>query len=114
MVRFAGLLVALLAVTGWILSMGFKIDADRHAILVSASLAGAVQLATFGLIQLVGPRHALAGWGMGVIVRGTVLVLYGLLLARMLGLALPAALVSFAVFLFVSMLLESYLISNAS
>ena len=45
MVRFAGLLVALLAVTGWILSIGFKTDADRHAILVSASLAGAVQLA---------------------------------------------------------------------
>ena len=114
MARFAILLVALLAITGWLLSLGFKTDADRHAIIISAGLAGAVQLATFGLIQLVGPRNMLAGWGMGVIFRGTILVLYGLLLAKMLGLPLTAALVSFAVFLFLSMLLESYLISNAS
>ncbi len=114
MVRFAFLLVALFAVTGWLLSMGFTTDADRHAILVSACLAAAVQLATYGLIQLVGSRNALAGWGMGIMIRGTVLVLYGLLLAKMLGMPLAAALTSFAVFLFASMLLESYLISNAS
>ncbi|MEP6602076.1 MAG: hypothetical protein ABJB49_09750, partial [Nitrospirota bacterium] len=41
-------------------------------------------------------------------------VLYGLLLSKMHGLPLSSALVSFAVFVFVSMLLESYLISNAS
>ena len=114
MARFAALLVGLFAVTGWLLSMGFKTDAERHAILVSACLAAAVQLATFGLIQLLGPRNSLVGWGMGIVIRGTVLVLFGLFLAKMLGLPLAAALVSFAVFLFVSMLLESYLISNAS
>src|SRR5688572_29390200 len=114
MTRFAVLLVALFAVTGWILSVGFKSGPERHAILVSALVAGAVQLATFGLLQLVGARNALAGWGMGIVIRGTVLVLYGLFLAKMFGLPMSAALVSFAVFLFVSMLLESYLISNAS
>lgn len=114
MTRFVVFLVALFAVTGWILSMGFKTDPERHAILVSALVAGAVQLATFGLLQLVGARNALVGWGMGIVIRGTVLVLYGLFLAKMFGLPLSAALVSFAVFLFVSMLLESYLISNAS
>ncbi len=114
MSRFAILLVALFAVTGWLLSLGFKTDADGHAIVVSACLATAVQFATFGIIQLVGPKNSLAGWGMGVIIRGTVLALYGLVLAKMLGNPLPAALVSFATFLFVSMLLESFLISNAS
>ena len=114
MARFTVVLVALIAVIGWLLTLGFRTDADRHAIVVSACLAAAVQLATFGLIQLSGPRNSLAGWGMGVIVRGTVLVLYGLFLAKMLELPLPAALVSFAVFLFASMLLESLQISNAS
>lgn len=113
MARFALMLVALIAVTGWLLSLGFKTDADRHALLVSGCLATAVQLAAFGLVQLTGRRNALAGWGMGAILRGTVLVLYGLFLARILGLPLTAALTSFAVFLFVSMLLESLLISYA-
>ena len=114
MARFAVLLVALFAVTGWILLIGFNTEPERHAILVSAVVAGLIQLATFGLLQIVGPRNALFGWGMGIVLRGTVLVLYGLFLAKRLGLPLPATLVSFAVFLFVSMLLESYLISNAS
>ena len=114
MTRFVVLLVALFAVTGWILSIGFKTGPERHAILVSALLAGTVQVGTFALLQIVGARNALVGWGMGIVLRGTVLVLYGLFLAKMLGLPLSAALVSFAVFLFLSMLLESYLISNAS
>ena len=114
MARFAVLLVALFAVTGLALSLVFKTDGDGHAILVSACLAGVVQLASFGVIQVFGHRNLLFGWGMGILLRGTVLVLYGLLLAKMLGLPLSSSLVSFAVFVFVSMLLESYLISNAS
>jgi hypothetical protein len=114
MARFAVLLVALIALTGWLLSLHFTSGADKHALLVSAVLAGTVQLATFALVQLAGPKNALVGWGMGIVVRATVLVLYGLFLAKMLGLPLTAALVSFAVFLFASMLLETLLISYAA
>ncbi|HEU4877809.1 MAG TPA: hypothetical protein VFT21_00060 [Gemmatimonadaceae bacterium] len=114
MARFGLLLVALIAVTGWMLSRAFTSDADRHAILVSGILAAAVQMGTFGLVQLTGRRNAvLAGWGMGAILRGLALILYGLIFARLLGLPLTPALTSFAVFLFASMLLESYLISYA-
>ncbi|HEX2722414.1 MAG TPA: hypothetical protein VHM24_05815 [Gemmatimonadaceae bacterium] len=112
--RFAIMLVALFVLTGWLLTFWFTNESDRHAVIVSASLAAAVQLATYGIVLLAGPRNALAAWGMGIIIRGTVLVLYGLVLAKLLGLPLAASLVSFAVFLFVSMLLESFLISNAS
>jgi hypothetical protein len=114
MARFGLLLVALITVTGWILSKGFTTDADRHAILVSGILATVIQMATFGLVQLTGRRNAvLAGWGIGAILRGLALILYGLIFAKLLGLPLTAALTSFAVFLFASMLLESYLISYA-
>ena len=114
MARFTILLIALIAITGLTLSLGFKTAADRHALLISACIATAVQLTTFGLIQLAGKRNALAAWGMGAIFRGTILVLYGLFVAKMLGLPLTAALTSFAVFLFLSMLLESLLISYDS
>ena len=114
MARFGVLLVALIAVTGWIISKGFTTDADKHAILVSAVIATVVQLISFGLVQLTGKHNAtLMGWMMGAVVRGLALVMYGLLFARLLGLPLAAALTSFAVFLFASMLLESFLISYA-
>ncbi len=105
------MLVALIVVTGLILSFWYRSPADRHALLVSGILAAAVQLAAFALVRMAGKKNALAAWGLGTIFRGTVLFLYGLLLAKMLGLPLAAALVSFAVFLFVSMLLESLLMS---
>lgn len=114
MARSALLLVALIALLGWILSLGFRTEAERQALLVSAGLAVMVQMATFGLVRLGGRRNALAFWGMGAILRGTVLVLYGLFVARFIGLPLTAALVSFAVFLFASMLLESLLLAYES
>ena len=112
--RSALLLVALTAVLGWLLSLVFHTAADRHALLVSACLSVAVQLATFGIVRWAGRQNLLAGWGMGAILRGTVLVLYGLFLARLLGLPMTAALTSFAVFLFASMLLESLLLAHES
>ena len=104
-------LVALLIVTALLLSLGFKTEADRHALLVSGILAAVVQMSAFGLVRIAGKTNALAAWGLGTIFRGTVLVFYGLFLVKMLHLPPTAALVSFAVFLFVSMLLESLLLA---
>ena len=105
------LLIALIGITYWVLSFWFRSDADRHALLVSATLAAIVQLAAFSLLHMAGRTNALIAWGLGSVFRGTVLALYGFFLAKMLHLPLTAALVSFAVFLFVSMLLESVLIA---
>ena len=105
------LLVALIGITYWVLSFWFRSDADRHALLVSAILAAVVQLAAFSILHMAGRSNALVAWGLGSLFRGTVLALYGFFLAKMLHLPLTAALVSFAVFLFVSMLLESLLIA---
>ena len=105
------LLVALIGITHWVLSFWFRSDADRHALLVSAILAAVVQLAAFSILHMAGRSNALVAWGLGSLFRGTVLALYGFFLAKMLHLPLTAALVSFAVFLFVSMLLESLLIA---
>ncbi|MBA2708526.1 MAG: hypothetical protein H0U59_12050 [Gemmatimonadaceae bacterium] len=112
MARFAALLLALVAVTYWLLSLGFTTQVERHALRMSGALAVAVQLAGFAMIQWAGRDNALIGWGLGALLRGTVLVVYGLFFAKMLGLPLTAALVGFAVFLFVSMLLESLLLAH--
>ena len=114
MAKSSVLLVALIALIGWLLSLGFTTDAERQALVVSALLATAVQLAAFGVIRITGKQNALVGWGMGAILRGTVLILYGLVFARLLQLPLAAALVSFAVYLFASMLLESMMLAYES
>lgn len=109
--RFAAITASLLGVTFWLLSLGFNTSEERRALAVSAALAAMVQLAAFGMIEWFGRENALVGWGLGAILRGTVLLLYGFIFAQMLGLPLAAALVGFAVFLFVSMLLESLLLA---
>lgn len=109
--RSLSLTVALIAVTYLALTFWFRSPADRHALLVSAVLAAIVQTAAFSLLHMAGRTNALVAWGLGSLFRGTVLVLYGFFLAKMLHLPLTPALVSFAVFLFVSMLLESLLIA---
>lgn len=114
MARSAALLVALIGITGWLFSLAYTTAADRKAILVSAILASVVQIFAFGLIRVLGKRNALIGWVIGAILRGTILALYGILIVKLLGLPPTAALVSFAVFLFASMLLESLLLAYES
>ena len=107
-------LLVVIATLGWLLSLYFSTGAERHALLVSGILAAVVQMAAFGLIRMVGRQNALVGWGMGAIMRGTVLALYGFIFIKLFSLPLTAALVSFAVFLFASMLLESLLLAYES
>jgi hypothetical protein len=114
MARFALLLTALIGISGWALSLAYRTEADRQALVTSAILAAVVQVMTFGLIKLLGRQNMLIGWVLGAILRGTMLALYGIVLVKLLGLPPTAALVSFAVFLFTSMLLESLLLAYES
>jgi hypothetical protein len=114
MARSAVLMVALVGLTGFALSLVFRTDADRTAIFISGILAVVVQLTAFGVTRSFGRQNALAGYAMGAVMRGTVLALYGFMFVRMLDLPPTAALVSFAVFLFSSMLLESLLLAYES
>jgi hypothetical protein len=114
MARFGILLIALFAFTGWLMSLYFRTAPERNALILSAILAGAVQMTAFWLVIYMKKNNAaLFGWLMGIILRGLVLGLYGLVFAKKLGLPLPAALLSFAVYLFASMLLETQQISYA-
>jgi hypothetical protein len=111
MARSTLALFALIAFTGWSMSLAFSSPAEKHALFVSAVLAATVQIGAFGLVRLAGRDKALFAWGIGTIFRGIVLIIYGFFLLKLLHLPHTAALVSFAVFLFVSMLLESTLLA---
>ena len=103
---FAVASVVVIALGAAILAAFYRGPLERKAILISAAIAFGVQLLAFVVIRLVGREHVIAAWGVGAILRFAVLVLYALLIAPAFGLPAAAALVSFAVFLFASTVLE--------
>jgi hypothetical protein len=105
-------LVSLLAIAlfGWTLMYAFPKPADSHAIVVSAVIAYVVQLVSFAIAREWAATNVIAGWGLGMLIRFFVLAIYALIGVKVLGLQLTPALVSLAVFFFVSTLAEPVLL----
>ena len=98
--------IGLMALAYPMLRMGFASSHEGEAVRLSALLALIVQMVTFAIARVMSRRNMMLGWGIGSALRLLTLTLYALLVAPALGLARGAALVSFAVFVFLSMLLE--------
>ncbi len=97
--------VALLG--GVILTRVFSEPMSVRAVWTSAVLAIVVQIATFAVASRYAVRgEVMKGWGIGALVRVAVLALYGFLAPSMLRLPIAPALMTFAVLVFVSMLIE--------
>jgi hypothetical protein len=106
---FAGFAVAscaLIAVAGLGLSLAFKGPGDAQALLISAVLAWATQLAAFPIVRRLTSSSLVAGWGAGTLVRMGTLLVYALLGALVFKLSMTPALVGLALFYFVSMVIE--------
>ena len=110
---FVTVLIAMLGAL--LLSRLFGQPQATPAVWTSAALAIAVQIGTY----IVARRYAirgdvLKGWGIGALLRVTVLVLYGLALFGpwQLGLPLEPALLSFALFVFASTVIEPLFLSR--
>ena len=100
----------LIAVAGLALALAFPAPDERHSIVVSAWVAFAVQLFAFAVLRLTARENVVAGWGLGALLRMVTLVAYALVVVKALGLVAGAALMSLAAFLFVSMLVEPFLL----
>ena len=104
--------IGVVLVVGALLSLAFRGPGDAGAIWLSAAIAVAVQLAVFALARLVGANNLMARMGTGALLRLLTVVVYGILAAKVIGLPLVAALISLAVFLFLSTLIEPLLIKS--
>lgn len=80
----------------------------QQAVVLSAAVAFAVQLLTFGVARAIGAANMMAGWGMAMLVRFLTLVLHGFIGVPLLGLPMGAALLSLASFFFVSSIIEVF------
>jgi hypothetical protein len=104
------LVTAAIAILGAVvLSQLFTESRSARAVWTSAALAIVIQIATFAVVKRYASRgDAIKGWGIGALIRVTTLMFYGLLFFGPWKIALPMepALMSFALFVFGSMLIE--------
>jgi len=108
---FALATLALIALSYPLLRMGFPMSRDTTALRTSAMLAFGIQIVNFAIARAMARRNLMVGWGIGAVLRLVALTLYALLVAPSLHLPLPSSLVSLAIFLFLSMLIEPPLLA---
>ncbi len=95
----------LLAVLGVVLLLAYGVEMQR-AIVWSAGVSFLTQLVAFAIVRRMAKQNVIAGWGIGAILRFVVFVVWALVCIKSLGLPSTAAMVSMAVFLFASTLVE--------
>lgn len=112
--RYALVMVAVLAVTGAVLSLLFRGPGDALAVWVTAAVALMVQLGASALGRLMGqgPAGPTARMGVGMLVRFLALVVYALLVALVFKMRIVAALISMAAFFFLTTLVEPLLMRS--
>jgi hypothetical protein len=103
---FAAVSVAMIGLAAWVITLVVKTPGAAAAIWTSAAVALVVQVASFSFTRFTQPVNVVAGWGSGMLVRFIVLVVYGVVGARALGVALTPALLSLAGFFFLTTLVE--------
>jgi hypothetical protein len=115
--RFAqfGLITSAIALLGAaLLARVFRDAGAPRAVWTSAAAAIAVQLTTFAIARRYAKTgNVMLGWGIGGLIRVAALAVYGFAGTRALGLPLAPTLLSFALFLFISTVLEPLFLSGA-
>ena len=108
---FAAVTALIIGVGGWVFTLVFPTTEGHRAVLASAVVALVVQLFGFAILHLAKKSNPIAAWGLGAILRMGVLVVYALVVVKAFALASGPALLSLAVFFFLSTLVEPLLLN---
>jgi hypothetical protein len=112
---FVAVSAATMGLVALVLGLAFTGVGGRRAMAVSAGIAMSVQCVTFVMVQRatrVAGRPIISAWVAGMVLRFVVMAAYALLVVRAWQLAPTAALVSLAIFFFLSTLLEPWLLQS--
>jgi hypothetical protein len=109
---FAAISLGLTLGAALVLGIAFDGPGERRAVWLSASVAFAVQLLAFGIARFLRRDNVMLGWGMGVLLRLVTLVAFALVFVNALGLPPSAALISLAIFFFVTTLVEPLFLAS--
>ena len=108
-VQFAAVLAVVMGGGAWAITLLLPDAGVARAVWTSAAVAAAVQLLSFGILQVVPPEERFRGWGAGAELRVLALVVYAWAAMRM-NLPMAVTLLSFVGFLFVTTLAEPFLL----
>ncbi len=106
------LLPALFLGTVGLLLVVFRGDGERRAVLVSATVALAVQSVALAAARFAPPGRQFMVWTAGAALRLVSLILYALLVVKQFGFPPVAALISLASLLFITTVSESLLLTS--
>lgn len=106
LLRFAMVCVPALGLAAFALRAVYSTPDAQRAVMISLWIALPLQLITFTIARLVSAEQIIVAWGIGMLLRFAVLAAYGFVGIGALQLASGPALISLAVFFFVSTLLE--------
>lgn len=109
---FAAIVLAITVVGTGLLELRYSNEFERQAVRLSALLTFAVQMLAFQVARSGGPKRVLAAWGAGALLRMTLLVAWGIVAVKALGLPAEATLVSTATMLFLSTLIEPLFLTH--
>lgn len=109
---FAAVAGALTAGAAAVMTIVWSTAAEERAIWVSAAIAFVVQMLAFAVATIVKRDQIILGWGLGALMRLVTLSVYALVFVHPLGLPATAALVSLAMFFFLSTLVEPLLLAR--
>ena len=108
--KFVAITAAICAAGAWGTTLLLPEAQVARAVWTSAVVAVVVQAAAFAFTLYLKPANLFAGWGAGILLRFVSLTLYWLVAVRMMGLASGPALLSLAVFFFISTIVEPILL----
>jgi hypothetical protein len=103
---FTLITIAICCCGAWAITLAVPGQDVARAVWTSAVIVMIVQPVAFQLVRLMGPLNVIAGWGLGSMLRGIVLVIFGFFGVKALGLSMEPALLSMAGFFFVSTVIE--------
>jgi hypothetical protein len=103
---FALASLALIGIAAAGLTLLFRGEREALAIWISAAVAFASQVVSFPVVRRLTRSNLIVGWGTGSLIRFGTLGVYALVAALVLHLPMTPALVSLAVFYFLSMVIE--------
>jgi hypothetical protein len=110
---FALISAAIILGIALIMAMLFPLAAEHRAIRLSALVAWGVQVFGFLIVKVVrGGATLMAAWGLGMLLRFVVLVLYAFLVVKALALPAEAAMLSLVAFFFLTTLVEPMLLKS--
>lgn len=103
---FLALCLTITVAAAGALHLAFRLPDERRALWIGAAIAVVVQAAAFAVARRLARTNVFAGWGLGTVLRFVAIALTALVVVPLLDLPLAAALLSLAIYLFLSTLVE--------